>query len=184
MTTFAGTSQRRSKPIDVCHYNPRFVQFATYRGAVAPNRVGRQQSYREPRPASPPSSTRVRNTRCGVRIHKTIERVTHLIRLATFSSGRENRRRGTAPSTARRLACRTTDGACRLPVSAVPRLPIVVGRVRENDPSTTYVVSCIASLLYHVYKFGKLATVPNSTHLHKFADSRRPETRQTSRNSP
>lgn len=156
----------------MCHYSPCcwFVQFATYRGAVAPNRV-------EPRPASPPSSTRVRNSRCGVRIHKTIERVTHLIRLATFSSGREDCRRGTAPPTAPRLACRTTDGACRLPVSAVPRLPIVVGRERENDPSTTCAVSCIASLLYHVYKFGKLSTVPNSTHLHKFADSRRPETR-------
>ena len=65
---------------------------------------------------------------------------------------------------ARRLACRTADGSVRsrLPVSAVPRLPIVVGGAESylNRLQLTSVYR-IASLLYHVNNYSQLQTVQN-----------------------
>ena len=116
----------------MCHSSPINRQFACGTPAEAgPEARSRLRATLLPRRRRRRlSSTRVRNTRCGVRIHKTIERVTHLIRLATVQFRARlpcgAAFRLSAPR-ARRLAYRTASDECRVPVSAVPRLLIVVG---------------------------------------------------------
>jgi len=92
LTTFAGTSQRPSKPTGVCHSSPSLIDsprrdrdaHVTARGPVVPTTPRRPRLGGRAAPSHRrPSSTRVRRPRCGVRIHKTIELVKQLVRLAT-----------------------------------------------------------------------------------------------------
>jgi hypothetical protein len=153
LTTFAGTSQRPSKPTGVCHSSPSCIDSprcdrdanVTARGPVVPTTPRRPRLGGHAAPSHRrPSSTRVRRPRCGVRIYKTIELVKQLVRLATCQfrarDAAQGRPDGAEQLRATRLACRTTGERVRPPVSAVPRLPNVTGGESESSDSTTAAV--------------------------------------------
>lgn len=129
----------------------------TARGPVVPTTPRRLEGQAKTPSHRRQSSNRVRRPRCGVRIYKTIELVKQLVRLATCQfrarDAAQGRPDGAEQLRATRLACRTAGERVRPPVSAVPRLPNVTGGESESSNSTTC-ISCIASLLYHVYRFG------------------------------
>ena len=114
----------------------------TARGPVVPTTPRRPRLGGRAAPSHRrPSSTRVRRPRCGVRIHKTIELVKQLVRLATSQfrarDAAQGRPEGLSGCGFASRACRTAGERVRPPVSAVPRLPNVTGGESETNESTT-----------------------------------------------